>query len=76
MTEEEIRAIVKVSGEENRLYVYSAFPAQPPSGNKPVWYASLYLQGVEVFAHGYQKQEAIDAVWEKYVNRAGDRSAG
>lgn len=72
MTEEEIRAIVKVAGEENRLYVYSAFP----SGNVPVWYASLYLQGVEVFAHGYQKQEAIDAVWEGYVNRAGDRSAG
>lgn len=66
MTEEEIRAIIKVSGEENRVYIYSSFL----SGHEPVWCVSLYLQDVEVFAYRCQKQEAIDAVWEKYVNRA------
>jgi len=71
MTEEEIRAIIKIAGEENRLYVYSAFVDRAP-----LWNASMYLAGVEVFARADQKQEAIDAVWEEYVNRAGDRSAG
>lgn len=70
MTEEEVRAVAKISGGKMGTYTYADWNEGKYTHR---WHCSLYIPPKEFVGDGDDKEEAINNAWEEYVNNTRDQ---